>query len=113
MPRRRTLEDTLAAIESKLDNVPAAPSRADLDLHKLASALRNWAPEELTYDVLESIRWPDDPGPAPTGTEPNAGLRKLAHELRVAAAEEDIRQIKLAYDILTAAEALTLLRDTR
>lgn len=92
---------------------PASPSAA---LRKVAHVLRRRAEPALTLDVLYAVKSgafeePVDPGVAPTGTGPTAGLRKAAHALRVLAVDEHAETTRKAASAMRGLAALTLLRE--
>ena len=94
---------------------------AILPLKKVASALRNMPEPELSYSILHvvktaMIRGDIGPLPAPEfnseeGTATNAGLRKLANELRAEDHDDHSRLLAKGAHVLKAGRGVMLLRE--
>jgi len=100
---------------------PKSQGPAILPLKKMASALREMPEPCLNYDILHVVKTAmlrGDIGPLPLpefnseeGSRTNAGLRKLANELRAEDHEDHSRLLAKGAHVLTASRGVMLLRE--
>ena len=102
-------------------HAPITPPTGPMAVHKAASALRDMPEPELNYDILHVVKTAmvrGDIGPLPLpefnseeGSRTNAGLRKLANELRVEDHEDHSRLLAKGAHVLKAGRGVMLLRE--